>query len=116
MTAHFFFAFITLFHLSLNYFSTGVSDFSPDYIYQGRGLQFIMKCYILHVDRTSTLFKQKLSYHFKDLHKFNLLTNIDVNLTASPGEITNTAVNLKFAASPGYEVRLISKFVKSLIL
>ena len=38
-----------------------------------------MKYDILHVFRTSTAFKEKSSYDFKDIYKLKLLTNFDVN-------------------------------------
>ena len=40
-----------------------------------------MKYYILHDFKTSTLFKEKSSDDFKDVHK--LLANFDVNLTSA---------------------------------
>ena len=40
-----------------------------------------MKYYILHDFKTSTLFKEKSSDNFKDVHK--LLANFDVNLTSA---------------------------------
>ena len=43
---------------------------------------FDVKYSILHDFRKSALFKEKLSDHFKDLHKLKLLTNLDVNLTS----------------------------------
>ena len=48
-----------------------------------------MNYHILHDVRISTPFKEKPSDDFKDLHKLKLLTNFDVNLTSSPGSVTN---------------------------
>ena len=49
-----------------------------------------MKYYILQANfRTSTPFEEKSSGHFKDLHILKLLINFDVNLTSSPGGVTN---------------------------
>ena len=36
----------------------------------GRGLEFDMKCHILHVVATSVAFQEKSSGHFKDIYKF----------------------------------------------
>ena len=46
-----------------------------------------MKYHMLHDFRISTSFKEKSSDHFKDLHKLNLLTKFDVNLTSSQGKL-----------------------------
>ena len=40
-----------------------------------------MKYHVLHDFITSTPFDEKSSYHFKDLHKMELLTNFDISLT-----------------------------------
>ena len=48
-----------------------------------------MKYHILHDFRTSTPYMEKSSDHFKDLHKLKLLTNLDINLTSSPGGVMN---------------------------
>ena len=55
-------------------------------------MQFVMICYILHVLRTSTPFKENPSAHFKDLCNLKLLTYFDINLTSSSGG----AFELKF--------------------
>ena len=46
-----------------------------------------MKYHILHHFRTSTPFKEKSFDHFKDLHKMELLTKFDVNLTSFLGGV-----------------------------
>ena len=48
-----------------------------------------MKYHILHNCRTSASFKEKSSDHFKDLHKMELLTNFDDNLTPFLGGVMN---------------------------
>ena len=48
-----------------------------------------MKYHILHHFRTSALFKEKSSDHFKDLHKMELFTNFDANLTSFLGGVLN---------------------------
>ena len=48
-----------------------------------------MKYHILYHFRTSTPFKEKSSDNFKDLHKMELLTNFDVNLTSFLGGVMN---------------------------
>ena len=48
-----------------------------------------MKYHILHDLRTSTPFKEKSSDHFKDLHKMELLTHFDINLTSFLGGVMN---------------------------
>ena len=39
-----------------------------------------MKYHILHDFETSTLFEEKYSNHFKDLHKLKQQKNFDINL------------------------------------
>ena len=46
--------------------------------------------------RTSTLLKEKSSDHFKDLDRFKLLTNFDVNLTSFLGGLINCVLNVYF--------------------
>ena len=41
-----------------------------------------MKYHGFHYFITSTPFEEKSSYHFKDLHKMELLTNFDISLTS----------------------------------
>ena len=41
-----------------------------------------MKYHVLHDFITSIPFEEKSSDHFKDLHKMELLTNFDINLTS----------------------------------
>ena len=41
-----------------------------------------MKYHVLHDFITSIPFEEKFSHHFKDLHKMELLTNFDINLTS----------------------------------
>ena len=48
-----------------------------------------MNYHILHHFRTSASFKEKSSDHFKDLHKMELLTNFDINLTTFLGGVMN---------------------------
>ena len=52
-----------------------------------------MKYHILHHFRTSTAFKEKSSDHLKDLHKMELSTNIDGNLTSFLGGVINQMFN-----------------------
>ena len=47
-----------------------------------------MKYHTLHDLRTSSPFKEKLSDQFKDFDKLKLLTNVDLNLTQSPGGLS----------------------------
>ena len=48
-----------------------------------------MKYHVLHDFVTSTLFEEKSSDHFADLHKMELLTNFDVSLTSFLGGVMN---------------------------
>ena len=48
-----------------------------------------MKCYILHIFRTSAPFKEKSSDPFKGLHKLKLLTNFDINLMSYSEGVMN---------------------------
>ena len=48
-----------------------------------------MKYHVLHDFVTSTLFEEKSSDHFKDLHKMELFTNFDINLTSFLGRVLN---------------------------
>ena len=48
-----------------------------------------MKYYILHDFRTSTPFKEKSPDNVKDFNKLKLLTNFDISLKSSPGEVSN---------------------------
>ena len=48
-----------------------------------------MKYHVLHDFITSTPFKEKSSDHFKDPHKMELLTNLDISLTSFPGGVMN---------------------------
>ena len=48
-----------------------------------------MKYHALHDFITSTHFEEKSSDHFKDLHKMELLTNFDINLTSCLGGVMN---------------------------
>ena len=48
---------------------------SLEYIY-GRGLEFDMKCHILHDLRASTSFKETSPHHYKNVHKLKLMTNL----------------------------------------
>ena len=52
-----------------------------------------MKYHILHDFITSTPFKEKSCDYFKDRHKFQLVTNLEVNLTSSPGGVINQTCN-----------------------
>ena len=58
-------------------------------IYQGRASEFDMKYHVVHDFITSTPFEEKSSYHFKDLHKMELLTNFDISLTSFLGGVMN---------------------------
>ena len=75
-----------------------------------------MKYHILHAISTSTLFKEESSDHFKDLHKMKLLANFEVNLTSSPGGVTNLTFNTLLISPPRNEVKLTSKFARSFSL
>ena len=75
-----------------------------------------MKYHILHDFGTCTAFKEKCSDYLKDLHKLKPLTNFDVNLTTFLGGVMNNVLNVKFVTPSGDEVRLTSKFVRSLSL
>ena len=55
----------------------------------GQGSELDTKYHILHDCRTSAPFEEKSFDHFKDLHKVELLTNFDVNLTSFPGGVIN---------------------------
>ena len=48
-----------------------------------------MKYHVLHDFITCTLFEEKFSDHFKDLHKMELLTNFDISLTSFLGGVMN---------------------------
>ena len=48
-----------------------------------------MKYHALHDFITSTPFEEKSSHHFKDLHKMELLTNLDISLTSFLGGVMN---------------------------
>ena len=60
----------------------------------GRGLEFDMRCHILHVFKTSTAIKEKSSDHFKALDKLKLLTNSDVNTTSFLGGVPNYVLSV----------------------
>ena len=48
-----------------------------------------MKYQVVHDFITSTPFEEKSSYHFKDLHKMEFLTNFDISLTSFLGGVMN---------------------------
>ena len=52
----------------------------PNLLIYCRRLQFVMTHNILHIFRTSASFEEKVSDHFEDLHKLELLTGFNVNL------------------------------------
>ena len=51
--------------------------------------EFDIKYHVLHDFITCTPFEEKSSDHFKDIHKMELLTNFDINLTSFLGEVMN---------------------------
>ena len=55
-----------------------------------------MKYHVSYHFRPSTLLKKQSSNDIKDLHKLKLLKNFDVNLTSSPGGVTNLTINTLF--------------------
>ena len=75
-----------------------------------------MQYHILHEFRAFTPFKEKSSDLIKDLHKMKLLKNFYVNLNSVLGGVINSVLNNSFITPPGDDVRLTSKFVRSLSL
>ena len=82
---------------------------------QGQGLEFDTKYQILHYFRSSSPFNEKSPDHFKDCHKFKLLTNFGVNLTSFQGGITDNNLS-KFETPRADEVKMTSKFVRNFSL
>ena len=58
------------------------------------GNWFDIKYRILHDFRASATYEKKSSDDFKDLLKFKLLANFDVNLICSPGGVRNLTINI----------------------
>ena len=52
-----------------------------------------MKYHILHVFRTSTVFKEKSSDHFKYIYNLKLLINFDFKMTSFLAGVPNYVLN-----------------------
>ena len=65
--------------------SRGVGNTHPPCLSQGS--EFDMKYHVLHDFIASTPFEERSSDHFKDLHKLELLRNIDISLKSFLGGV-----------------------------
>ena len=57
-----------------------------------------MKYHVLHDFISSTPFEEKSSDHFNDLHKMELLTNLDISLTSFLGGTHNLELLLEMTS------------------